>query len=66
MSSDPSPPERPEPRRRPLSNPIGMGAPIALIIIAGVVIGGLLGQPSIGLLTGVALGVILAIVNRRK
>lgn len=43
-------------------NPIGAGAPIAFLIIAGVIVGGLLGQPSIGLLAGVALGVMVAVL----
>lgn len=41
-------------------NPIGAGAPIAFLIIVGVIVGGLLGQPSIGLLVGVGLGVLVA------
>lgn len=35
---------------------IGAGAPIALLLIVGVVVGGFLGQPSIGLLAGLVLG----------
>ncbi|MET0249704.1 MAG: hypothetical protein ABW164_08240 [Sphingobium sp.] len=41
--------------------PTGMGAPIALLIMAGAIIGGLMGQPSLGLLIGLALGVAAAI-----
>jgi hypothetical protein len=48
-----------------LANPIGAGAPIAFLIIAGVIVGGLLNQPSIGLLVGVALGILVAIVTWR-
>lgn len=43
-------------------NPTGAGAFIALLILGGAIGGGLLGQPSIGLLTGLALGVLLALV----
>jgi hypothetical protein len=38
------------------------GAPIALLTMAGVIIGGLLGQPSLGLLVGLGIGVIIAII----
>lgn len=41
--------------------PVGGGAPIALLIVAGAVVGGLMGQPVIGLLAGLALGVLIAI-----
>jgi hypothetical protein len=37
------------------------GAPLALLILAGVVIGGLMGQPSIGLLAGTAIGILVAL-----
>ena len=40
----------------------GSGCFIALLIFAGAIAGGLLGQPTIGLLTGLALGVAVAIV----
>lgn len=43
-------------------NPMGGGAPIALLTLAGAVIGGLLGQPSIGLLVGLGLGALVAIL----
>lgn len=43
-------------------NPKGGGAPIALLTIAGTITGGLLGQPSIGLLAGLGLGVIFALL----
>jgi predicted outer membrane lipoprotein len=43
---------------------------IAIAIMAGTIIGGLMGQPSIGLLAGAAIGVIGAIalwlVDRKK
>lgn len=41
---------------------LGGGAPIALLTMAGVIIGGFLGQPSIGLLVGFGLGVLIAIL----
>ncbi len=41
---------------------LGGGAPLALLTIAGVIIGGLLGQPTIGLLAGFGLGVLVALV----
>lgn len=59
-----------DPNNRKPENPVGMGAPLAFLLIAGVVVGGLLGQPSIGLLVGAGLGILIAIVTwkmgRRK
>lgn len=43
------------------NEPTGMGALIALLIMAGAIIGGLMGQPSLGLLAGLALGVAAAV-----
>ncbi|MFD1107284.1 hypothetical protein [Sphingobium olei] len=43
-------------------NPTGAGAIIALLILAGTIIGGLMGQPSIGLLAGTAIGVAIALI----
>ena len=43
-------------------NPTGSGAIIALLILIGTVGGGLLGQPSIGLLVGLALGIIICLL----
>ena len=60
------PSDRAEPGAPPPRSPMGPGAPIALLIIAGVIIGGLLGQPSIGLLVGVGLGVIVALISWRR
>ncbi|WP_336973210.1 hypothetical protein [Sphingobium aromaticiconvertens] len=40
----------------------GAGAIIALLILAGTIGGGLMGQPSIGLLAGAAVGVLIAIL----
>lgn len=42
--------------------PTGSGAIIALLILAGTFIGGLLGQPSLGLLGGTALGFLIALL----
>lgn len=43
-------------------NPTGGGAIIAFLILAGTIGGGLLGQPSIGLLAGAGAGVLIAIL----
>jgi len=43
-------------------NPTGAGAIIALLILGGTIVGGFMGQPSIGLLSGTALGVGIAII----
>ena len=65
MTSDPHRPHDTRP-----ANPVGMGAPIAFLILGGVIVGGLLDQPSIGLLVGAGLGLLLALVTwglaRRK
>lgn len=53
MADTPSPDSRP---------PMGGGAPLALLLLAGVIIGGLLGQPTIGLLVGLALGIVVAVL----
>ena len=42
--------------------PTGAGAIIALLILAGTIIGVLLGQPSIGLLSGLVLGIVIALL----
>lgn len=42
--------------------PTGAGAIIAFLVIAGTIGGGLLGQPSIGLLGGLGLGVLIALI----
>lgn len=43
-------------------NPTGAGAIIALMILGGAIIGGLMGQPSIGLLAGTAIGFLIALL----
>lgn len=48
------------PQRR--SPQLAGGAPLAFSIIIGVLVGGLLGQPSIGLLVGVAVGAGIALI----
>lgn len=42
--------------------PTGAGAIIALLILAGTIGGGLLGQPSIGLLAGTGAGIVIALL----
>jgi hypothetical protein len=44
------------------SSPVGAGGPLALLIIAGVVVGALMGEPTLGLLGGFAAGAVLAVV----
>lgn len=46
----------------PKKNPTGAGAIIALLAFVGVIGGGFLGQPTIGLLSGLALGVLIAVL----
>lgn len=40
---------------------MGGGAPLAFSIIGGVVIGGMMGQPSAGLVIGLGIGVLIAL-----
>ena len=47
---------------KPQSTPMAGGVFIALFIVLGVIIGGLRGQPSIGFLTGLSVGIILAVL----
>ncbi|SCW36511.1 hypothetical protein SAMN02927924_00209 [Sphingobium faniae] len=44
------------------NNPTGAGAIIALLILGGAIVGGLMGQPSVGLLVGGAIGVAIALL----
>ncbi|MGF7148114.1 hypothetical protein FHS96_001723 [Sphingomonas zeicaulis] len=41
--------------------PRGAGAAIALLSISGAVVGAIVGQPSAGLIAGIALGVLVAV-----
>lgn len=43
-------------------NPTGAGAIIAFCILGGTIIGGMMGQPSVGLLSGTALGALIALL----
>lgn len=43
-------------------NPTGAGAIIALLIMVGTIGGGLMGQPSAGLLAGAAAGALVALL----
>jgi hypothetical protein len=49
-----------EPAKR--KEPVGAGSLIALAIMVGTIGGGLMGQPSAGLLVGVAVGVLIALL----
>jgi hypothetical protein len=51
----------PAPQKASAKERLGGGAPLALLTIAGTVLGGLLGQASIGFLAGLGLGVVIAI-----
>lgn len=46
----------------PPKQPTGAGAIIALLTLAGTFIGGFMGQPSIGLLTGLGGGLLIALL----
>ncbi len=48
-------------RRMASPNPSAAGAPLALLIVAGAVIGGILHQPLLGALIGITLGVAIAV-----
>ena len=60
--TDRRPARSPDPRPRSLAG----GAPLALLMIAGVIIGGEFGQPSVGLVVGTAVGVAIAIFIWRR
>ncbi len=47
------------PRQSP---PTGAGAIIAFLILAGAIGGGMLGQPSAGLLAGAGIGILIAVI----
>lgn len=44
------------------NSPTGAGAIVALLAVAGVIGGGLMGQPSAGLLAGLGLGLLIALL----
>jgi hypothetical protein len=50
------------PEPAPKKERLGGGAPLALLTIAGTILGGLLGQASIGFLAGLGLGIVIAIL----
>lgn len=54
-------PDPSRPSRGTRKEPLAGGAPLALAIILGVIIGGMAGQPTIGLLVGGAVGVAIAL-----
>ncbi|WP_443970638.1 hypothetical protein [Sphingobium sp. CR28] len=56
------------PSNRPAGTTSGLagGAPLALLMIAGVIIGGEYGQPTVGLIAGTAIGVAIAIFIWRR
>lgn len=43
-------------------NPSAAGAPLALLIVAGAIIGGMLHQPLLGAVIGAATGIVIAVV----
>lgn len=58
------------PPRAPQRDPAAAGAILALTIIGGALIGSVLGQPSIGVVAGVAVGAAIAVglwlMDRRR
>ncbi|WP_336959156.1 hypothetical protein [Sphingobium aquiterrae] len=50
------------PRSSAPKSPKGAGAIIAFLVMFGVIAGGLMGQPSIGFLAGLGLGVAIALL----
>ena len=46
----------------PTRSPVAGGAPLALCIVAGTVIGLIVGQPTAGILIGAAVGIALALL----
>lgn len=56
--------------RKPSSTPIAGGALLALSMIAGSVIGVLRGQPSVGFIAGLGIGIVLlvaiALIDRAR
>ncbi len=54
-------PDDPLTPRAGKKEPLAGGAPLALAIIAGVIVGGLAGQPTVGFLVGTAIGIAIAL-----
>lgn len=52
----------PSPPSPPSQSTIAGGAPIALAVLAGTIIGLIVRQPTIGFLVGLAIGVVIAVV----
>lgn len=46
----------------PTRSPVAGGAPLALSIVAGAVIGFILGQPTAGILIGAGVGIAIAVL----
>jgi ABC-type glucose/galactose transport system permease subunit len=44
------------------SNPSAAGAPLALLTVAGAIVGGMLHQPLLGALIGVVAGIVIAVL----
>lgn len=65
MNSKP-PSNRPTGTSSQQSRSFAGGAPLALLMIAGVIIGGEYGQPTVGLIAGTAVGVAIAIFIWRR
>lgn len=58
MTRRPDDPPTPPPGRK---EPLAGGAPLALSIIIGVIVGGFAGQPTVGFLAGLAVGIVIAL-----
>jgi ABC-type glucose/galactose transport system permease subunit len=43
-------------------NPSAAGAPLALLTVAGAIVGGVLHQPTLGVVIGVAIGIVIAVI----
>lgn len=43
-------------------SPIAAGGPLAIVIMAGTLIGAVLGQPSLGLVIGLGIGIVIAVL----
>lgn len=58
MTAPSDDPMTPRTRRK---DPLAGGAPLALSIIGGVIAGGFLGEPTIGFLAGLGIGIAIAL-----